>query len=66
MKIELTIEQANALLNVLDVAVRAEGLKLASTALFFHGAVVNAAKLEEAEAAAQKSNSPTVDTSNLI
>lgn len=44
MKIELTIPQAQALLNLIDLAVKAGGLQVASTAVFFQTEISRAFK----------------------
>lgn len=54
MKIEINKTQAQALLGLIDSAVRAEGLKVASTAAFFHTLLETAA----AEEAGNKTNTP--------
>lgn len=46
MKIEITKDQAQALLNLIDIAVKAGGLQVASTAVFFHGLLETAARAE--------------------
>lgn len=47
MKIELTKDQAQALLSLIDIAVKAGGLSVASTAVFFHNLLEQAAKVPE-------------------
>lgn len=49
MKIELNKNQAEALLNLIDIAVKSGGLPVASTAVFFHGLLETAARAEKAE-----------------
>jgi hypothetical protein len=49
MKIELTNEEANALANLLDIAVKAAGLRSASAALVIFQKLETAAKAENAE-----------------
>lgn len=44
MKLELTEQEAGALLQLLDHAVRAGGLKVAAAAAHFHGKIDEAAK----------------------
>lgn len=46
MKIELTTPQAQALLNLIDLAVKAGGLQVASTAVFFQSEIDRAFKAE--------------------
>jgi len=46
MKIDLTLEQANVLLNLIDIAVRADGLRSASNGLFFSKLLQDAAKAD--------------------
>lgn len=55
MKIELTKDQAQALLTILDIAVKAGGLQVASTVVFFHGLLEAAARAES------NADSPTVN-----
>lgn len=47
IKIELTKEQAQAMLSLIDIAVKAGGLTVASTAVFFHNLLEQAAKVSE-------------------
>jgi len=49
MKIELTNEEANALANLLDIAVKAGGIRSASAALIIFQKLEAAAKAENAE-----------------
>ena len=49
MKIELTNEEANALANLLDIAVKAGGIRTASVALVVFQKLEAAAKAENAE-----------------
>lgn len=49
MKIELTNEEANALANLLDIAVKASGIRSASAALVIFQKLEVAAKAENAE-----------------
>lgn len=49
MKIELTNEEANALANLLDIAVKAAGIRSASAALMVFQKLEAAAKAESAE-----------------
>ena len=49
MKIELTNEEANALANLLDVAVKATGIRSANAALVIFQKLEAAAKVENAE-----------------
>lgn len=51
MKIEITKDQAQALLNLIDIAVKAGGLQVASTAVFFHNLLETAARAENSGAA---------------
>jgi len=46
IKIEFTVEEANALLNLLDVAVKAGGIRVAPVALSIVQRVEDAAKKE--------------------
>ena len=49
MKIELTNEEANALANLLDIAVKAAGIRSANAALVIFQKLEAAAKAENAE-----------------
>lgn len=46
MKLNLTTDQAKALLSLIDLAVKQGGLAVASTALFFQSEIQRAAKAE--------------------
>lgn len=48
MKIELNKTQAEALLHLIDIAVKSGGLSVASTAVFFHGMLETAARADVA------------------
>lgn len=50
MKIELTTDEANVLINMLDVAVKAAGLQAAEAGLHFRKKIEDAAKAEAAPA----------------
>lgn len=49
MKLNLTTDQAKALLGLIDLAVKSGGLAVASTALFFQSEIQRAAKSDAAE-----------------
>lgn len=49
MKIELTIEEANALINLIDLAVKAGGLQVAPTAVAMMQKLKEAADKRDAE-----------------
>ena len=51
MKIKLTADEANVLINMLDVAVKAAGLQAAEAGLHFKKKIEDAAKEEAAPAA---------------
>jgi hypothetical protein len=46
IKIEMTVDEANALLNLLDVAVKAGGIRIAPAALTIVQKIENSAKSE--------------------
>lgn len=60
MKIEITKDQAQALLNLIDIAVKAGGLQVASTAVFFHSLLETAARAEANPSGQQCDGSSTV------
>lgn len=59
MMVEFTKDQAQALLGLLDIAVKSGGLRIASTALFFSQALEEAARKESIPASTAAA--PVVD-----
>jgi len=54
MKIELTTQEANSLAEIINIAVKAEGLKLAGNGLYFVKKIEEAMKQEPKEIAKQE------------